>query len=62
LVVSAGNDGRNARAQVQRILSGIPFTEATPPLICRGAVREQHSSECRELGQALAAGLEMGIF
>lgn len=62
LVVSAGNDGRNARSQVQRILSGIPFTEATPALICRGEVTEQHRHECRELGQALAAGLEMGIF
>ncbi|MBN7798658.1 flavodoxin family protein [Parahaliea mediterranea] len=62
LVISAGNDGRNARAQVQRMVSGIPFTEATPPLICRGEVSEGHRRECRELGQALAAGLEMGIF
>lgn len=62
LVVSAGNDGRNARGQMQRILSGIPFTEATPPLICRGEVSEQHRRQCRELGEALAAGLAMGIF
>jgi len=62
LVLSAGNDGRGAERQVQRILSGIPLREATPPLICRGAVSEQHRQQCRELGQALAAGLEMGIF
>ncbi len=62
LVLSAGNDGRGARRQVQRILSGIPCTEATPPLICRGEVTEAHREQCRELGQALAAGLEMGIF
>lgn len=62
LVVSAGNDGRNARAQVQRILSGIPFSEATPPVICRGEVNDTHRQQCRELGQAFAAGLAMGIF
>ncbi|MFV0276827.1 MAG: NAD(P)H-dependent oxidoreductase [Parahaliea sp.] len=62
LVLSAGNDGRNASAQARRILSGIPFTEATPPLICRGEVSESHRQQCRELGQALAAGLAMGIF
>lgn len=62
LVISAGNDGRNAEGQLQRILSGIPFTEATPALICRGEVTDEHRSQCRELGQALVAGLEMGIF
>lgn len=62
LVISAGNDGRNAERQAQRILSGIPFTEATPPLICRGEVDFRHRQQCRELGQGLAAGLAMGIF
>jgi flavorubredoxin len=62
LVISAGNDGRNAQRQLQRILSGIPFTEATDTVICRGEVQAQHLADCRELGQALAAGLEMGIF
>jgi flavorubredoxin len=61
-VISAGNDGRNALRQMQRILSGIPFTEATEALICRGEVAPRHLADCRELGQALAAGLEMGIF
>ncbi|TXS91203.1 flavodoxin [Parahaliea aestuarii] len=62
LVFSAGNDGRNARRQAQRILSGIPFSEATEALICRGEVTERHRQQCRELGQALVAGLAMGIF
>ncbi|WP_116363962.1 flavodoxin [Parahaliea mediterranea] len=62
LVLSAGNDGRNARRQAQRMLAGIPFTEATEPLICRGAVTDRHRQQCGELGQALVAGLAMGIF
>lgn len=62
LIVSAGNDGRGAVAQVQRILRGIPLTEATEPVILRGEVTEQHLRECAQLGQAVAAGLVMGIF
>jgi multimeric flavodoxin WrbA len=62
LVISAGNDGRNARRQVQRMLAGIPLVEATEGLICRGPVSRQHLADCRELGQAYAAGLAMGIF
>ena len=62
LMVSAGNDGRGAVAQAQRILSGFPFTEAAEPLILRGEVSQDHLSRARELGQALAAGLDMGIF
>lgn len=62
LVFSAGNDGSNALRQARRILSGIPFSEATEPLICRGEVSEGHRQQCEELGQALVAGLGMGIF
>ncbi len=62
LLVSAGNDGRGAVAQAQRILSGIPFTVATEPLILRGEVGPDHLTQARELGQAFAAGLDMGIF
>lgn len=62
LVISAGNDGRNAAAQVQRILSGIPFTPVQEPLLCRGEVTASHRQQCEDLGLALAAGVAMGIF
>ena len=62
LLVSAGNDGRGAVAQAQRILSGIPFTEAAEPLILRGDICPAHLSQAADLGRGLAAGLEMGIF
>jgi len=62
LLVSAGNDGRGAVAQAQRILSGFPFTEAAEPLILRGDTCQDHIARATELGQALAAGLDMGIF
>ena len=62
LLVSAGNDGRGAVRQAERILSGYPFPAAAEPLILRGEVTAQHLQNSFELGQAFAAGLAMGIF
>lgn len=62
LLVSAGNDGRAAVRQAQRILSGYPFVPAAEPLILRGEVTPEHERAAAELGQAFAAGLAMGIF
>lgn len=62
VVISAGNDGRNARVQIKRILSGFPFPLVQEPLICRGDVSAAMEADCVELGQAVAAGLLMGIF
>ena len=62
LLVSAGNDGRGAVRQAQRILSGYPFVPAAEPLILRGDVTGEHLRASEELGQAFAAGIAMGIF
>ena len=62
LVIAAGNDGRGASAQVQRIMTGYPMKLVAEPLICRGEITPQHQRDCQELGQALAAGLSLGIY
>ncbi len=62
LVVSAGNDGRGASQQVQRILKGFPMKLVAEPLVCRGEVTDAMQADCEELGQALAMGLAMGIY
>ncbi len=62
LLLSAGNDGRGAVRQAQRILSGFPMREAVEPVICRGPVTSELEARARELGAGFAAGLEMGIF
>ena len=62
LILSAGNDGRGAQQQAQRILSGYPFPAATQPLILRGEVNDAQLGDCEALGQAFGAGLVMGIF
>lgn len=62
LLLSAGNDGRGAEREVQRILSGIPLVAAAEPVIARGEPTAQHLAAAQELGQALAAGITLGIF
>ena len=62
LLISAGNDGRGAQRQAERILSGFPFAPVAEPLILRGASCQQHQDSCSTLGQGFAAGLSMGIF
>jgi len=62
LLISAGNDGRGAVAQSERILSGFPFSPAMEPMIFRGEVTKAHLTQCRDCGQAFAAGLTMGIY
>lgn len=62
LLLSAGNDGRGAVDEAQRILRGIPFTEALEPRIIRGLPGTQDLQEVDEFAAGFAAGLEMGIF
>ncbi|MEE4660874.1 MAG: NAD(P)H-dependent oxidoreductase [Halieaceae bacterium] len=62
LIVSAGNDGRGAQAQVERILRGFPLKPVAESIICRGEPQEEHLARAQELGQALSAGISMGIF
>ncbi|MEZ5572380.1 MAG: flavodoxin [Halioglobus sp.] len=62
LLISAGNDGRGAQRQAERILSGYPFSPAAEPVIVRGEWCPGHEQLSRELGQAFSAGVSMGIF
>ena len=62
LLVSAGNDGRGAVAEAQRVFRGIPFTEALEALIIRGDPEDPALQEARDHGAGFAAGLAMGIF
>ena len=60
--ISAGNDGSGALKAIRRIANGYPFKEVQQPIIAQGEVTAQHLAACEELGMALAAGLETGIF
>ena len=73
-MICAGSDGENAVRQLARIARGWRLREAQPPIIVNtraqtpeAILAEKRLDEadllrCRELGQALGAGLAMGVF
>ncbi|GAC1498562.1 MAG: hypothetical protein NVS1B6_04550 [Steroidobacteraceae bacterium] len=73
-LICAGNDGRNAAQQVERIATGWRLKPIAAPLIVSTAdktaeqilrpklIAEHHLKECAQLGATLAAGLALGIF
>ena len=62
LFIRAGNDGSGAVSSIRRILTGLGVREVQDPVMIVGDFDESRLSECRELGQTIAAGLEAGIF
>ncbi len=62
IFISAGNDGTGAVRAIHRIANGYPFNEVQEPVIAKGPPTEEHLARCRELGMALAIGLDAGIF
>ena len=73
-MVCAGSDGENAARQTARIAQGWRLRAVQEPLIlCTHAqtpdailapktIPDADLAQCREIGQALAAGLAMGMF
>ncbi len=62
IFISAGNDGRNARDQIERICLGYAFKKVYEPLIVRGLPGEESLEQCREMGQTIAAGCDLRIY
>jgi multimeric flavodoxin WrbA len=62
LFVKAGNDGRNTVTQIERIATGYRWRRVVDPIIVRGSIREEDERACADLGEALAAGLALGVF
>lgn len=60
--VSAGNDGSGAVSSIERIALGYKWKRIAEPIIVRGAPDAADFARCRELGQTMAAGLELGLF
>ncbi len=62
LYVRAGQDGTGTRRGVETIVTGLRWRAVQEALICRGEWKEAFVDQCRELGAAMAAGLDVGIF
>ena len=62
LYIRAGHDGTGTRRSIESITSGLGWRAVQEPLICRGDWQDVFIVQGQELGTAMAAGLEMGIF
>lgn len=62
LYIRAGHDGTGTRRGVETIVTGLRWRAVQEPLICQGAYSEDFIAQCEELGLAMAAGLEAGVF
>ena len=61
LFICAGSDGSGAIRSIERIANGYPFQKIQEPILCKGD-QILAEAKCKELGQAMATGIEMGIF
>ncbi len=73
-LIAAGSDGQGAQAQLDRIVTGWRLRRVAEPLVINLAAQTPEAilapktvpaaalASCRELGAALAGGLELGIF
>lgn len=62
MFVGAGNDGSGALTSIRRICNGYNFREVQKPVLVVGDISDGDLERCEELGLAMAAGLEAGIF
>ena len=62
IVIGAGNDGTGALRSIRRIIDGYPFREVQPEIIVTGEPDTADITRCRDLGLAMAAGLDAGIW
>lgn len=60
--VSAGNDGTGAVREIGRIANGYGWRTVSEPLIVRKEITADDLVHAEELGEAMAAGLAMGVF
>ena len=60
--VGAGNDGSGAVTAIRRICKGYNFREVQEPVVVAGELRADSLCLCEEMGMAMAAGLEAGVF
>ena len=61
LYIRAGHDGTGTRRGVESIATGLRWKTVQEPLIMRGDWQDAFVEPCKELGMAMAAGLEAGI-
>jgi len=62
VLICAGNDGTGALSSIERIIAGFKMKRVQEPIINKGKISQEILSKCCELGQTLAAGMDLGIY
>lgn len=62
LYIRAGLDGTGTRRAVESIVTGLRWKAVSDVLLCKGEWDEAFTDQAEELGQLVAAGLDVGIF
>jgi multimeric flavodoxin WrbA len=62
LFVKGGHDGEGAIRSVEKIITGLKWKQALPPVLTVGELTDDALEQCHDLGITLAAGLEAGVF
>ena len=62
ILVCAGNDGRGAISQIERIAAGYKWRKALEHIRVVGTPQKEDLAHLKEMGQTLGAGLDFGIF
>ena len=62
LYIRAGHDGTGTRRGIESIVTGLRWRAVQEPVLCRGDWQDDFIGQCEALGEALAAGLDLGIF
>ena len=62
LISKGGSDGTGAVRDVTRIVTGLRWKAALPPVVVTGAVTDAHLATVREQAATLAAGVDAGVF
>ncbi len=62
LFIKGGLDGTGARSSVERIISGLKWKCVQEPIVMKGAFQNQWIAPLEQLGLAMTAGLDAGVF
>ncbi|MGI9462419.1 MAG: flavodoxin family protein [Aestuariivirgaceae bacterium] len=60
--IRAGLDGTGTRRAIDSITTGLRWKQVQEPVLCKGEWREDFIDQTCDLGMAMAAGLEAGVF